>query len=270
MSDVDGITSSSIIYHFLHRISDCDIYVGFHEGKEHGIDLSNALSYDPDLIIIPDASGTSEDFEKMKNKGIDCIVLDHHNYEAMLNFYDAIVVSSQDDYPNPALSGAGVALKFVKAYATVYKMKIPMLYYSLAACGIVADVMNMTYLENKYIVQTGLKYMVEHPFLMELIKQGHQGENTTPTIKDLGWIVGPAINSVIRLGSMKEKRMVFMSLVNPFMKITSDKRGTEDEETHLYLETARICMNSQKRQQAAIERSLKLWNKTLTLKTKMC
>lgn len=100
---------------------------------------------------------------------------------------DIALVSSQLNYANPALSGAGVALKFAQAYCNSYGVQFPMKLYALAACGIIADVMDISSLENKQIIDTGIKYLKEHPFLYALINKAHYSmENPEPSIKDIG------------------------------------------------------------------------------------
>ena len=134
---------------------------------------------------------------------------------------------------------------------------MPKKYYALAACGIIADVMDISQLENKRIVTEGIKYISEHPFLMALIKKAHYNmENPEPTIKDIGWVIGPNINSIIRLGTQAQKHMVFMALVNPLGLTFSSKRGSEDQEVPIYEEAVRLCDNAKKRQTTAINKSI--------------
>jgi single-stranded-DNA-specific exonuclease len=156
-SDLDGYTSGAIILSLLNQISKGqDIDYVLHPGKEHGIELKD-IPEDTDLIIVPDA-GSSQKAEHLKllSKGTKVIILDHHEVENDFEYgeyiNDIALVNSQLDYPNPALSGAGVALKFVQAYCQTYGIQLPKKAYALAACGIVADVMDISSLENKQII----------------------------------------------------------------------------------------------------------------------
>ena len=147
-SDMDGYTSGAIILNLLKTIQNGQ-EIGFvlHPNKEHGIVLDD-LPEDVDLLIVPDA-GSSQKAEHLKllENGTRIIILDHHE---MVNDMDygqyqegiAIVNSQEESYPNHALSGAGVALKFVQAYCSQYGIPFPNKLYALAACGIVADVMD--------------------------------------------------------------------------------------------------------------------------------
>lgn len=272
-SDLDGYTSGAIILNLLKLIQrGQDINFVLHPNKEHGIVLED-IPDDVDLLIVPDA-GSSQKAEHLKllENGTKVIVLDHHE---MVNDMDygqyqdniVIVNSQEEDYPNHALSGAGVALKFAQAYCERYGVPFPNKLYALAACGIVADVMDIGELENKQIVMTGLKYLREHLFLYQLIQDTHyNNEDPEPTIKDIGWVIGPNINAIIRLGTQEQKNMIFKSLVSPMLLVPSSKRGEEDQEVPVYQEAVRLCKNAKKRQTTAVDRSIRIIESELQIK----
>ena len=263
-SDLDGYSSGAIILSLLKLINrGQEINYVLHPGKEHGIELKDIPEY-TDLVIVPDAgSSQKEEHIKLLERGSKVIILDHHEMDANYdygNYNDNIaIVNSQIDYPNPALSGAGVALKFAQGYSQTYGVPLSKKFYTLAACGIIADVMDLSSLENKRIVDEGIKYASEHPFVMGLIKKAHYNmENPTPCIKDIGWVIGPNINSIIRLGTMDQKHVVFKALVTPTDLIFSGKKGSEDEQVPVFEEAIRLCDNAKKRQTTAINKSIKI------------
>ena len=272
-SDLDGYTSGAIILNLLKLIQrGQDINFVLHPNKEHGIVLED-IPDDVDLLIVPDA-GSSQKAEHLKllENGTKVIILDHHE---MVNDMDygqyqdniVIVNSQEEDYPNHALSGAGVALKFAQAYCERYGVPFPNKLYALAACGIVADVMDIGELENKQIVMTGLKYLREHLFLYQLIQDTHyNNEDPEPTIKDIGWVIGPNINAIIRLGTQEQKNMIFKSLVSPMLLVPSSKRGEEDQDVPVYQEAVRLCKNAKKRQTTAVDRSIRIIESELQIK----
>lgn len=261
-SDMDGYTSGAIIMNLLKQIQNGqEIEYVLHPGKEHGIDLRD-IPEGVDLIIVPDAgTGQKEEHIKLLENGTKIIILDHHEFSNDFNYKDyqenIAVVNSQIDYDNPALSGAGVALKFVQAYCSTYGVQFPMKLYALAACGIVADVMDISNLENKMIIDTGLKYIKEHLFLYGIIKKAHFNvEEPEPSIKDIGWSIGPSINSIIRLGTIEQKHIIFKALCFPNNLTITSKRGEDGTEVPLYEEAIRLCENAKKRQTTAINRSI--------------
>ena len=261
-SDMDGYTSGATIMNLLKQIQNGqEIEYVLHPGKEHGIDLRD-IPEGVDLIIVPDAgTGQKEEHLRLLENGTKVIIFDHHEFANDFNYGDyqsnIAIVNSQIDYSNPALSGAGVALKFVQAYCSTYGIRFPMKLYALAACGIVADVMDISNLENKMIIDTGLKYIKEHLFLYGIIKKAHFNiEEPEPSIKDIGWSIGPSINSIIRLGTIEQKHIIFKALCFPNNLTLTSKRGEDGIEVPLYEEAIRLCENAKKRQTTAINRSI--------------
>ena len=272
-SDLDGYTSGAIILNLLKLIQrGQEINFVLHPNKEHGIVLED-IPEDVDLLIVPDA-GSSQKAEHLKllENGTKIIILDHHEMVNDMNYgeyQDNIVIinSQEENYPNHALSGAGVTLKFAQAYCERYGIPFPNKLYALAACGIIADVMDIGDLENKQIVTTGLRYLREHLFLYQLIQDTHyNNEDPEPTIKDIGWVIGPNINAIIRLGTQEQKNMIFKSLVSPMLLVNSSKRGEEDQEVPVYQEAVRLCKNAKKRQTTAVDRSIRIIESELQIK----
>ena len=272
-SDLDGYTSGAIILNLLKLIQrGQEINFVLHPNKEHGIVLED-IPEDVDLLIVPDA-GSSQKTEHLKllENGTKIIVLDHHEMVNDMDYgqyQDNIVIinSQEENYPNHALSGAGVALKFSQAYCERYGVPFPNKLYALAACGIIADVMDIGDLENKQIVTTGLKYLREHLFLYQLIKDTHyNNDDPEPTIKDIGWVIGPNINAIIRLGTQEQKNMIFKSLVSPMLLVPSSKRGEEEQEVPVYQEAVRLCKNAKKRQTTAVDKSIRIIESELQIK----
>ena len=272
-SDLDGYTSGAIILNLLKLIQrGQEINFVLHPNKEHGIVLED-IPEDVDLLIVPDA-GSSQKTEHLKllENGTKIIVLDHHEMVNDMDYgqyQDNIVIinSQEENYPNHALSGAGVALKFSQAYCERYGVPFPNKLYALAACGIIADVMDIGDLENKQIVTTGLRYLREHLFLYQLIQDTHyNNDDPEPTIKDIGWVIGPNINAIIRLGTQEQKNMIFKSLVSPMLLVPSSKRGEEDQEVPVYQEAVRLCKNAKKRQTTAVDKSIRIIESELQIK----
>lgn len=265
-ADVDGFTSASIMYLFLEEISNCEIIVGIHPGKEHGLDLQEALDSNPGLVIVPDASGKPEDYNALKNKSIPSLIIDHHDYPE--TEFDTIIVNCQfEPYPNSSLSGAGVSLKVCQYYADKHDIDYDFdKLYALASVGMVADVMSLQELENQYIIRYGLQFIKRHDFFNELLKDRMGNPVEVVTIKDIGWSIGPSMNAVIRLGSLEEKRMLFDTLIAPNKNVNSQKRGAQGEIVQLYTEMVRICKNLKARQTRLVQNAIKVIEPSINLK----
>jgi single-stranded-DNA-specific exonuclease len=66
------------------------------------------IDEDTKLVILPDSSSNDYEYHKeLKNRGVNIIVLDHHEADHISE--DAIIINNQlSDYPNKQMSGVGV------------------------------------------------------------------------------------------------------------------------------------------------------------------
>ena len=138
-SDPDGYTSGTIIYNFIKKIKpESKIQYCLHKEKEHGV-IINDVPFETDLIIIPDAGSNQwDDIEELISRGKEIIILDHHIVDGQpLESENYVLVNStEDNFENSSLSGAGVAFKFIQAYDRYYDCgDIYKNYYDLAALG---------------------------------------------------------------------------------------------------------------------------------------
>jgi single-stranded-DNA-specific exonuclease len=157
--DVDGFTSSSLLYQFLindlnHPIENIRVF--FHKKrKTHGLGTSifnDMLNSDVDLWLIADSS--SNDFEQQKqlaNKGMNVIILDHHIIENYQEIENVIIVNNQlEDLSNSNLAGVGVVAQWIRALE--YSIDK---YVDLIAIGLVADATSMIDNQNRAYVNEG-------------------------------------------------------------------------------------------------------------------
>ena len=160
-TDTDGVTSGTIMYRYLEDMGlDPDIFIN--HGKSHGLDRREPYYEKLDefdlLIVVDSLNNTIDEYKELHDKGVAILVLDHHMIDPDVPYSDyVLLVSSQDGYKNPQLSGAGVVWKFCKYIDSKEKTKFADKYVDLAAIGISSDVMDMTVPENRYIVYKGLK-----------------------------------------------------------------------------------------------------------------
>lgn len=149
--DCDGATAGAIMIRYLRNFTDkLDWYIN--EGKEHGVKNFDVSACDADIIIIVDSINEPECYEKFKGKQV--IILDHHIVPDNFNA-NVTLISSANDYPNPQLSGAGVVWKFCKYCDEMFLTDYADNLVDLATCGLIADMMDMTSEENRYICSLG-------------------------------------------------------------------------------------------------------------------
>lgn len=216
--DVDGATSSSLLKLFL---QDVGLNVPVHiPEREEGYGPSFAavdefLKNGAELLVTTDC-GTSafEVLEYAQNRGMDVIVLDHHEAEAKLPAVYAVVnpkrLDEDDDYPYlKYLAAVGVVFMTVVAvnrelrrrgfYGTACAEPDLKKRLDLVALGTVCDVVPLLGL-NRAFVRQGLKIAAgrQNPGLSALADKA--GLTEAPGAYHLGFVLGPRINAGGRVG----------------------------------------------------------------------
>jgi single-stranded-DNA-specific exonuclease RecJ len=264
-ADPDGYTASATLINYLTKIfPDINIYWRLHEGKEHGVIVSEVPN-DVNLVIIPDAgSNQFEEHKQLKERNIDVIVLDHH--ECSEESEDAIVVNSQlsPDYPNKQFSGVGITYKFCKALDDKLGVKQADEYLDLVAIGNVADSQDMRSLETRYFVLKGLKNL-KNKFIKALFDKQSYSTKDIVNITTTGFYINPLINACIRVGNMEEKKQMFRAFLGSNEKIHYKKKSVEES---IEVNTARVLGNLKAKQdrirnKAIEEIDLKIESKNL-------
>lgn len=206
--DVDGVTSTSILYKFLksqNALVDYYIPNRFEEGYGFSQNsVEKVLDMGVDLVVTVDCGTTSiEETRELMEKGIDVIVTDHHECKEKLPQVKALVNPQRPDclYPDKNLSGVGVAFKLVKALSLKMNVEIKQSeYLSLVALGTVADVMSLTG-ENRILVKYGIEEINNTSNLgLKSLKEeaGVSGKKITST--HIGYIIAPRLNAAGRIG----------------------------------------------------------------------
>ncbi|MGL5765349.1 MAG: DHH family phosphoesterase [Sarcina sp.] len=217
--DVDGFTSAALVYDYLQdNFKDINLSYTVHAKKQHGISKDIRIDNDVNLLIIPDAS--SNDFEQhkyYKNKGVDILVLDHHEVTEDKVSEDAIIINNQlsKEYENKSLSGVGVAYKFIKALNDhLFEPREKVIkYLDLVSLGNVGDGMNLKSKETRFYVKKGLE-TVENGLIRALMEENSFQLGGKYNIISLGWVIAPKINGVIRRGSIEDKKTVFEAMAS--------------------------------------------------------
>ena len=206
-TDTDGVCSGVIMYRYLEHFTD-KVFTTINEGKEHGVASYSQKNVKEDIIIIVDSLNDFELYEKILQDGKQIVILDHHDIpKDDLPKYDLkniALVSSVNDYPNPELSGAGVVWKFCSYMDEQYLTDYAIEYADLAACGIIADMMNITIPENRYICDLGIN-SPKNPAI-QAINGGYQYNSQA-----VSFGIAPLINAANRLRKNKVALLAFLS-----------------------------------------------------------
>lgn len=251
-SDCDGVTSSAFLLNYLYRIfPTCvsnQIVWRLHEGKQHGIIL-DVIPDDCKLVIVPDAG--SNDYEQhkiLKEKGIDIIVIDHH--EAEYESKDAIIINNQlSEYGTKSLSGVGMVYKFCSYIDKILNLNNAEQDLDLVALGLIADVMSLRDFETKHLINKGIKN-IKNPFFNEMSKKNSFSLGNVITPIGVAFYIAPYVNAVIRVGTQEEKEVLFKSMLNyeGYKLIPSTKRGCKGQLESTAEQATRVCTNVKNRQ----------------------
>lgn len=252
-SDCDGYTSAALLLNYIHAIIPSaieHISYSFHNGKMHGINPA-LIPPETTLVIAPDSSSNDYDIHKMlHNKGVEVLVLDHHQAEK-ISEYACIVNNQLCDYPTKSLSGVGVVYKlcqFIDSLLPASEQKADQ-FLDMVAVGLVGDMMDLRDFETHYLVQTGLSQL-QNPFIKGMAEKNHYQLGDNPTPIGVAFYIVPLINSITRVGTLEEKTLLFESMLNwkAFDLVPSTKRGCAGQQETRLDQSLRTCTNVKNRQ----------------------
>lgn len=207
--DVDGTTGASMLYLFLKELgANVEVYIPDRFKEGYGISkvgIQRAYEKGASIMIAVDCGITAINEVKFaKNFGIDVIICDHHEPGDVIPDAYAVLDPLKEtcQYPFKYLSGCGVAFKLIQALQKKLNVDIdPYQYLDFVAVAASADVVPLVD-ENRILVKYGLDLLnSSNPrvsFLALLEKAGLKGKKINTW--HIGFIIGPRINAVGRLG----------------------------------------------------------------------
>ena len=260
-ADCDGYTSAAILINYLNclfpHFVQTKISYRVHDGKQHGL-LVDTIPNDVKLVIAPDSSSSDfEEHEELAKRGIDVLVLDHHEAEKFSEY--ACVINNQlCDYPTKSLSGAGVVYKFCCYLDSLLGVDFANDYVDLATVGIIADVMLLNTFEIREIILRGMKEF-KNPLLKTMVEKDKfhfEGQQLTPF--NISWYVAPFLNAISRSGTLQEKQVVFESMIEflAYQTVPSTKRGCSGQVETRVEQAVRTCTNVKNRQTRSKENAM--------------
>ena len=280
-SDCDGYTSAAALINYLNRLFpgfvQSNIYYRIHTGKQHGI-LLETIPDDVKLVIAPDSSSNDYDeHQQLKSKGVDVLVIDHHEADKISE--NAVIINNQlCDYPTKSLSGVGMVYKFCSYMDELLNVDYADDYLDLVALGMVADMMDLRDFETRHLITRGLEN-IRNPYFKGMVdKQAYSLKGEITPI-GVAFYIAPYVNATIRMGTQEEKLMLFEAMLDyrGYELVPSTKRGCKGQQETRVEQACRNCTNIKNRQTKArdaalenIERIIKeknlLDNKILAIK----
>lgn len=280
-SDCDGYTSAAVLMNYLNCLFPSfvqnNIVYRIHTGKQHGIIL-DTVPTDVKLVIAPDSSSNDYDEHRaLKEKGIDVLVIDHHEADK-ISEYACIINNQLCDYPTKSLSGVGMVYKFCSRIDEFMNVDYADQFLDLVALGLIADMMDLRDFETKHLITRGLEN-IRNPYFYGMVKKNEFSLRDGITPIGVAFYIAPYVNATIRMGDYDEKMMLFESMLDfrGYEQIPSTKRGCKGQMETRVEQACRNSTNIKNRQAKArdsaleaIERIIKdkglLDNKILVIK----
>ena len=207
------------MYDYLKRLNkDWKVIILVHKGKERGLqddELFEKLLNDKGdkLLIIPDSGTNDKDRvnELYSHNNIDVLVADHHNLDTPIE--QGVLVNNQMGNVSKCGSGCLVTHKVLQALDAEFNKHYSKDYVDIVALSLVADIMNMSDLQNRTYYYFGLEKIdrVKNPFLRQLIEDyiGDKEYNQ----RDIAFKIVPKLNAVSRSSNQKLKQKVFKAFL---------------------------------------------------------
>lgn len=261
--DVDGNTSSALMYQYIKRIKpSIDIVYFIHTGKIHGLKefVDRICRDDSRLVIVPDAgTGDVDECKRIMESGKDVIILDHHSISDEGN--PAIVVNNQlsNKVTDKAMTGVGVTYKFAKLLDKYYGVNYADDYLDLVALGMIGDRADTMDLETRFLILEGLDQIRnksgKNKLIARLVDAQMYSMDNKITINGIGFYVCPLINSLIRLGEYEDKRYMFEAFINSDRFLDRKVRGKGVVKMTIQEYVQKACESSNRKQKKMTEDS---------------
>ena len=215
--DVDGITATCLLTHFLRRRNaDVISYIPGRLEEGYGLNpiaIRQLCKEDVKLIITVDCGITAlEEAQLCASLGIDLVITDHHECKETLPLAAAVVDPHRpdDSYPHRNLSGVGVAFKLASALSGSQEDVLAE-YADMVCLGTVADVMSLQG-ENRVFVSRGLESLknTKRPGIAALMQEvGCTPDNVSAS--SIGFMLAPRINAAGRMGRIELAVELFLT-----------------------------------------------------------
>lgn len=266
-SDCDGFTSFAVFMNYLNNLFPAfvqnNIVYKTHKGKSHGIDIDE-IPKDTKLVIALDASSNEyEIHQKLRGAGMDVLIIDHH--EATKVSPNACVINNQlCDYPNKSLSGVGMVYKFCCYLDQLLGADHADKYLDLVALGMIADMMDLRYLETKHLIQLGCEN-IRSPFIKMMMTRNEYSIKGQLTPFTVGFYIAPYVNAVARVGTQQETLLLAESMLEyrAYEQIPSTKRGCSGQTESRVEQACRTANNVRNRQNKARDVSTEFVDKII-------
>ena len=257
--DVDGITSTALLYEFLNNNgADVEYYIPDRKDEGYGINImavNKLIKRGINLLVTVDCGITAiGEVEFAKLQGMDVIITDHHTCKERIPTAAVAVVNPKrpdDEYEFDGLAGVGVAFKLALALAIKLGLDTGKTfdeYVDLAAVGTIADVVPLRD-ENRIIVDKGLRLLQnpKRPGLRELLAVAGMADKQV-NASTIAFSIAPRLNAAGRLGTAVTAVELLLTrdennAIRIARELDKENRERQDTEQEINLEALDMIAN---------------------------
>ncbi len=247
--DVDGCVSASLLIYFLKKISvKSRFYIPDRINDGYGISLQLikklVLKEKPKLVILVDCGSNSNDeINYLNNLGIESIIIDHHNINRPYPKSTVLINPKKEcDYENyNYLCASFLTYLFLDLFIKKNSLNISIeqfLIYVIMAT--VTDVMPIRNINRFLSISVLKKFDLNNDFIIKKffeIKKIKKRIN----IEDLGYFLGPILNSVGRIDNANKvvelltssNKSIQANLIKEFYLLNNKRKDFENKNMEL-------------------------------------
>lgn len=255
--DVDGVTSSYLLYLLLHdylkypkiKIMYPDRLKDGYGMKVHHIDAMKAAWHE--VILTVDNGITSiQEAIYAKSLGMTMIITDHHKALDIIPEADAVINPQISDYYwFKGLCWAGVVFKFTHALlkksklSTEQQQSIMSHFLPIVAIATVADCVPLLW-ENRAIVKRGLSQMTKRKDILPSLEGLLNFVNISGPLRShhIGFIIGPRINAWWRLATWYDSLKTLLFAGEQQIHALQSLDRINDQRKLLQKEALELCL----------------------------
>ncbi|MFW6294453.1 MAG: single-stranded-DNA-specific exonuclease RecJ [Halanaerobium sp.] len=244
--DVDGITSTALLYRFFKNAFDLEIEYFLPDRIEDGYGLNlealkKIIKSQVDLIITVDCGITAfKEADFLKKEGVDLIITDHHTPSDELPAASAVInhhLVKNENYFAADIAGVATAYKLAQALNSkiVEEMKAQLL--PITALGTVADIAPLRN-ENRILVKNGLQLLKKDKVLgLKVLIEELGIDKNNVSAGQIGYIIAPPLNAAGRIHDAEEALKLLISedknltvkIAKNLIKINKKRQSQEEK-----------------------------------------
>lgn len=237
--DTDGICSATIMYRMLDSLgARLTPLIHAQRSDGHGVEtVLDKIPEETEVVLIVDSSANSVNAcKQLQESGKTVLIIDHHECD-IKNPYAIMTNCQLGDYPNKHLSGSAMCYKVCQVIDDYIGTDYADDFLDLATVGLVADMMSLWSMENRYIINKGLN-RINNLGLREILKQSNIDFSNGITSTNISFKVAPILGATSRFDKIElalellltDDEEVANKLVKQMIEMNENRKKNQKED----------------------------------------